>query len=175
MKPSLFLLIGLVTLLTQTGLAQPNRTTLATDPVFTIIAARRIQYPPVMAKRAIYGRVWAGFQIDEEGHIQDVSLLYPLMVPKVSKAYGLSYEIEAGLKHMLPLNPRYAGNYLLPVAFCFTHHNESPNPLIPTNQLPTNFDAGDRTLLFTHQLIPEWIDTTHPTAWQPGQTASRFA
>ncbi len=127
--------------------AQIASTQLDQDPVFTQVVSHRIHYPVKPASRAIYGRFYAGFDIDETGHIRNISVLYPKMSTQMRKLYGFDYEIQTGLKRMPPLKPSLAGSYVLPIAFCFTHYGESPNPIIPTNVLPQSYQVGDRILL----------------------------
>ena len=143
------LLISISLLLAQTAVAQRVRPSLDLDkdPVFASVASHRIHYPVKPASRAIYGRFYAGFRIDEDGHIQDISVLYPKMSTKMNKLYGFDYEIKSGLRRMPPLNPGLAGNYILPIAFCFTHYGEGANPIVPTNVLPQGYDVGERILL----------------------------
>ncbi len=134
-------------ILSRMAVAQRVPVPLDNDPVFANVTAHRIHYPVKPASRAIYGRFYAGFTVDERGHIQDISVLYPKLGPQLSKRYGFDYEILTGLKHMPPLNPRLAGTYALPIAFCFTHYGEGALPIVPTNTLPASYNLGDRTLL----------------------------
>ena len=143
--PSLILLSLL--LLSRVSYAQIASTALDQDPVFSQVVAHRIQYPVKPAARAIYGRFYAGFDIDETGHIRNISVLYPKMSTQMSKLYGFDYEIQKGLKHMPPLKPDLAGSYIVPIAFCFTHYGEGSIPHIPTNVLPQGYSVGDRVLL----------------------------
>ena len=143
----LLLIVTVLALFPPSARAQINESGLDKDPVFAAVAARQIYYPNILSRQALYGRVWVGFQVDNRGRIQGVRLVYPQMSSLKSKRYGIDYEVRRGLKHLPPLNPAYEGQYLLPVAFCFLHHGENPNPLIPTNQLPVGVDTGDRTLL----------------------------
>lgn len=141
-----FAILGLV-LGCRLALAQIASTALNQDPVFTQVVTQRIHYPVKPAARAIYGRFYAGFDIDSAGHIRNISVLYPKMSRQMSKLYGFDYEIQRGLKHIPPLKPSLAGSYLLPIAFCFTHYRESPSPIVPTNVLPKGYQLGDRVLL----------------------------
>jgi len=145
-KLTVSILLGLISLSLLTN-AQISSTALNQDPVFQQVVTQRIHYPVKPATRAIYGRFYAGFTIDQQGHIRAISVLYPKMSTKMNKLYGFAYEIQVGLKHMPPLNPSLAGHYVLPIAFCFTHYGEGPNPLVPTNVLPTGYEVGDRILL----------------------------
>ena len=137
------ILVGLL-LLSQLVSAQDAPAALEQDPVFNQTITQGIQYPAEPASRAVYGRFYAGFSIDETGHIRDVSVLYPTVSTRMSKNYGFDYEIEEGLKRMPPLSPALAGKYLLPIAFCFTHYREGPNPIVPTNVLPRSYDNKER-------------------------------
>ncbi|MVM29944.1 hypothetical protein GO755_07865 [Spirosoma sp. HMF4905] len=139
-----FLSLLLVSRLT---IAQFASTALDQDPVFTQVASHRIHYPVNPASRAIYGRFYAGFDIDPQGHIRNISVLYPKMSTQMRKLYGFDYEIQTGLKHMPALKPSLAGSYVLPIAFCFTHYGEGANPIVPTNVLPHGYQIGDRILL----------------------------
>lgn len=134
-------------LLSQRVSAQNAPAALEQDPVFNQTIAQGIQYPAGPASRAIYGRFYAGFSIDETGHIRDISVLHPAVSTRMSKNYGFDYEIEEGLKRMPSLSPTLAGKYLLPIAFCFTHYREGPNPIVPTNGLPRGYESTDRILL----------------------------
>ena len=141
--------IGLLSLwiLSRPAIAQIASVALDQDPVFNQVASHRIHYPAKPAQMAVYGRFYAGFSIDQKGHIQDISVLYPKLSTRLKKAYGFDYEILNGLKHMPPLKPSLAGNYVLPIAFCYTHYAEGANPIVPTNILPQTYNLGDRVLL----------------------------
>ncbi|WP_332368577.1 hypothetical protein [Spirosoma telluris] len=84
--------------------AQIASTAIDQDTVFRQVATHHIHYPVRPASRAIYGRFYAGFEIDSTGHIRNVSIIYPKMSIQMSKLYGFDYEIQRGLKHMPPLN-----------------------------------------------------------------------
>ena len=144
------------------------------DPVFTQVVAHRIQYPAKPATQAIYGRYYAGFRIDEQGHVQDVAILYPKMSTHISKQYGFDYAILKGLKQMPPLQPSLAGRYILPVAFCFTNYTEGPSPIVPTNVLPASLVTGDRIGLrevrvYASSPSSGWLLRGFPASRQIGQ------
>lgn len=147
MKNTLKLAILVLMLGSQVAVAQIASTALNQDPVFSQIVTHRIQYPVKPALRAIYGRFYAGFDIDSAGHIHNIAVLYPKMSRQLSKLYGFEYEIQTGLKHIPALKPSLTGSYLLPIAFCFTHYGEGPSPIVPTNVLPKGYQLGDRVLL----------------------------
>jgi len=147
LKNTLNLSILLLVLLSRLASAQIASTALDQDPVFTQVVSHRIHYPVKPASRAIYGRFYAGFDIDSAGHIQNISVLYPKMSIQMIKLYGFEYEIQTGLKHIPPLKPSLSGSYILPIAFCFTHYGEGSSPIVPTNLLPKGYQISDRVLL----------------------------
>lgn len=115
------------------------------DPVFHEVLARQIQYPRYsMRNFPLYGRVYAGFRIDAKGRIGNVTILSP-----GNTQSGFDNEVIQALKHMPSLNPRYAGNYVLPVAFCYLNRSQSPNTYCPLNHL-------DDRYLTERLLLQEW-------------------
>lgn len=147
MKKLTCLVVLSLMLVSQLTSAQIIAPALDQDPAFTQVVAHRIYYPAKPATRAIYGRFYAEFRIDEKGHVQDIALLYPKMSTRVSKQYGFESEIIKGLKQVPPLKPTLAGSYILPVAFCFTNYLEGPNPIVPNNVLPVSLVTGERITL----------------------------
>lgn len=147
MKNTLNLLTLIAFLFNRSAVAQIASTALDRDPVFTQVVTHRIHYPVKPASRAIYGRFYAGFDIDSAGHIRNISVLYPKMSTRMNKLYGFDYEIRTGLKHVPPLKPSLAGSYILPIAFCFTHYREGASPIVPTNVLPEGYQMSERILL----------------------------
>ena len=159
---------------TERSITQIFSADLDNDPVFAKVVSNQIYYPSKPASRAVYGRYYVGFTIDNVGHIQQVSVLYPKMSASVSKQYGFEGSILAGFRRMPPLNPRLAGSYVLPVAFCFTHFGEGPNPIVPTNQLPQEYSVGNRILLSEVKVFAESPSSTRalngfPPSRQIGQ------
>ncbi|AKD54895.1 hypothetical protein [Spirosoma radiotolerans] len=147
MKNTLNLSILVLVLFSRIAIAQIASAALDQDPVFTQVVTHRIHYPVKPASHAIYGRFYAGFDIDSAGHIRNISVLYPKMSTRMNKLYGFEYEIHSGLKHMPPLKPNLAGSYILPIAFCYTHYREGASPIVPTNVLPKGYQMSDRVLL----------------------------
>lgn len=116
MKPGYFLLLALVWQLTKAQ--QPAG--LGQDPVFTYVLARRIVYPPEAIYARVYtnSRIYTRFRIDSSGHIQDITTLNPS-----GTGYGFEQQITQALKHLPPLKPAYAGNYIIPVLFVYVYGN----------------------------------------------------
>ncbi len=114
---------------------------LSNDPVFNRVLMRRVIYPARAIRSATYGRIYAGFDIDASGHLQNVSILGPQ-----NTGAGFEYEISEALKRMPPLNPRYRGRYALPVSFVLTNWGESSEPRTPTGLLSARY-LTDRVLL----------------------------
>lgn len=121
--------------------AQVGSPALSTDPVFSKVLTRRIGYPPDGRRQSRYGRFYVGFDVDEQGQVQNVAVLSPIHEP-----YGFEQAVLAGLKKMPHLSTKYAGHYALPVAFVYTNYNESPNSHLPTNTLSADV-LGNRVVL----------------------------
>lgn len=99
---------------------------LSNDPVFNQVLMRRVIYPARAIRSATYGRIYAGFDIDSKGRIQNVLILCPQ-----TTGVGFEYEVSAALKRMPPLNPRYAGRYVLPASFVLTNWGKARNRTRP--------------------------------------------
>lgn len=131
---SLLLLVRLAT-------AQVINTKLDEDPVFTAVLSRRIIYPVHAEQVGMYAKVYAGFHIDQKGHIQDVSILNPVKI-----GYGFEEEVMKKLRLLPPLNPKYEGSYALPVTFAFVDYTNGTNAISPSGKLSSQYVAG-RVLL----------------------------
>ncbi len=114
---------------------------ISNDPVFTQALHQHIIYPGAAWIQAIYSRVYAGFDVDQQGRVRNITILSP-----DNAGIGFSEAVRAGLEKMPVLNPAFAGSYALPVAFTYTNQKESRQPHVPLNRLPDNRLAG-RTLL----------------------------
>lgn len=129
------------------SLAQVVHPALNDDPVFYKVLYNRIDYPINAINAHLFGRVYAGFRIDEKGKIQDITILSPgnTKGPGTMKT-GFEYVVCQALKHMPLLNPRYAGSYALPIAFCYSNRTENQAVRKPVNQLDAEH-LGNRLLL----------------------------
>lgn len=112
------------------GYCQPGNLALNNDPVFHKVLSRRVSYPIEAIRSATSGRIYAGFEIDAMGHIQHINIL-----SADQSGVGFENEIRTALKRMPPLNPRYAGRYVLPVAFVFTNAGENWEAKMPAKEL----------------------------------------
>lgn len=113
---------------------------LRNDPVFTQTLHQHMTYPEMAWTQAVYGRVYAGFEIDQRGRVKNVVVLSPANI-----GMGFVEAVRNGLEKMPDLGPSFAGVYALPVAFTYTNRNESETHT-PVNRLPADRLAG-RTLL----------------------------
>lgn len=111
------------------------------DPVFTQTLHQQIVYPGVAWIQAVYSRVYAGFEVDQQGRVKNVTILSPS-----NAGMGFVDVVRAGLEKLPILNPTFAGTYALPVAFTYTNQKESKQPHVPVNRLPDDRLTG-RTLL----------------------------
>ena len=124
------------------AVAQLIHPALDDDPVFHKVLYNRIDYPRnAMLYSHMYGRVYAGFHIDEKGKLTNITILSP-----GNTRSGFEYEVRQALKHMPSLNPRYAADYALPVSFCFVNREQSSALYSPVNRLDEKY-LGDRLLL----------------------------
>lgn len=116
------------------------------DPVFYVLAANNIQYPVGAIRNSIYGRIFTSLEIDSEGTVRNVHVIYPLMDKKSGKLLGFEEEIKAGLSKMPRLRIKNQGKYILPVSFVYTnvYHNTTD---YPTNRIPQEVMPKDYLLL----------------------------
>lgn len=137
--------LGLSTQLATAQLIQPA---LDQDPVFHQVLAKRVEYPRyTMRYFPLYGRVYVGFRIDEKGKLTDIALLSPN-----NDQAGFGPTVMQALKHMPSLNPRYAGQYALPVAFCYINPIVSDSLYRPVHRL-------EEKQLTNRLLLNEWTCT----------------
>jgi hypothetical protein len=114
---------------------------LSNDPLFTETIHQEIRYPDMAWTQAIYGRVYAGFDIDAQGKINTIVMLSPANI-----GMGFIEAVRNGLLKLPAQNPAFAGTYVLPVAFTYTNQTEKGQVHAPINRLPNDRFAG-RTLL----------------------------
>lgn len=91
-------------------------------------------------RNGIYAKIYAGFHIDVQGHVQEVVILNPDKV-----GYGLEDEVKRTLNRLPPLHPRYAGDYVVPFVFGYGAPGD-PNPIMPKGTLPAELMENRRLL-----------------------------
>ena len=132
-------------LATQLATAQLIRPALDQDPVFHQVLAKRVEYPRYSMRHfPLYGRVYVGFRIDEKGKMTNITLLSPSNAQS-----GFGPVVMDALKHMPSLNPHYAGEYALPVAFCYINPILSDSLYRPVNKLEEKY-------LTNRLVLQEW-------------------
>ncbi|MBN8826165.1 MULTISPECIES: energy transducer TonB [unclassified Spirosoma] len=114
---------------------------LMANPTFTQVLHQKITYPAFAQNQGIYGRVYAGFDIDKQGQITNVTILSP-----DNAGFRFDLVVRNALEKMPPVNPELQGKYVLPVAFILTNTKESNEPHIPVNQLPSDRMSGKTVL-----------------------------
>ncbi len=120
------------------------------DPVFAKVLKRRLAYPHRAGVQGIYERVYVGFNVNEKGHVGNVSLLSP---PGIN--HHFDHTVTTALRRMPPLNPRYAGRYAMPVVFALIdRHNGSDTLMPPVYAMPPG-SLENRTLLRSVYVIGE--------------------
>ncbi len=126
------------------GLMAADRLTklpLSVDPVFTQTLHDEISYPAEAWTKGVYSRVYAGFDIDDQGRIKNIVLLSP-----TNAGFGFAVIVKNALEKLPPVAPALHGHYALPVAFVYTNATEKTGPHVPVNHL-TDARLVGRTLL----------------------------
>ncbi|QHV99849.1 hypothetical protein [Spirosoma endbachense] len=114
---------------------------LSQNPLFNQLLHSKISYPNWVGNQGIYGRVYAGFEIDSLGKVSRVAILSP-----DNAGFGFAQLVQNALEKLPNLDPTYIGNYVLPVTFTFTNSYEQAGPHIPINRLSAD-RVGDRIVL----------------------------
>lgn len=126
-------------LLTYGSVAQDTTRRVDRDPVFMAVLARQLGYP--LNAEGAYARIYAGFSIDEKGRVRNIAILNPVKI-----GYGFEEEVVSSLKRLPSLNPRYVGDYVLPVSFVYVNYEKNASETIPEGTLPAWYFAN-RTVL----------------------------
>ncbi|MBC8151503.1 MAG: hypothetical protein H7Z72_01195 [Bacteroidetes bacterium] len=133
MKPHYLLA---VVLLAQWAAAQNAPVRLDQDPVFVSVLARQIAYP-LKAAPGAYARIYAGFSVDAKGRVGKVTILNPVKI-----GYGFEEEVTLGLKRLPVMNPRYQGDYVLPVLFAYVNYADYAKETVPDGTVPDWYFAN---------------------------------
>ncbi|WP_435352632.1 hypothetical protein [Emticicia sp. SJ17W-69] len=115
-------------------------------PVFYAYASKNIDYPIGAIRGSVYGRIYAAFEINPNGEIKNVNVVYPLVGKKISQKLGFEAEIVSGLSKIPNLTHVNAGKYILPIAFVYKniYYGEEN---YPTNNVSEGFFSKDYQLL----------------------------
>ena len=118
-----------------------NKQPLSNDVQFKQVLHERITYPALARYNNAYGRVYAGFEVSDQGIVKNIVMLSP-----DNGGAGFVETVRGALEKLPHLNPALHGNYVLPVVFTYTNLAEKTGAHIPLNQLsPDRLD--NRTLL----------------------------
>ncbi len=120
------------------------------NPLFFKLAERHIHYPINAIKVSLYGRIYTKFTVNKIGKIENIEVFFPVMKPEYDKLIGFTKSIKSGLSKIPLLGIGYDGEYIVPIAFIFTNHRDSPEIAYPKNRLPNDFDTEHRK--FLHEL-----------------------
>ncbi|AUD05676.1 hypothetical protein CWM47_29840 [Spirosoma pollinicola] len=121
--------------------ARINRAHLSKEDVFRQIFQNKISYPGWVGNQGIYGRIYAGFDIDSLGYVKNVVILSPDNI-----GFGFTSEAKKALETMSNVAPAFQGRYALPVTFTYENAKEKTGPHIPVNRLPDD-RLNKRTVL----------------------------
>lgn len=118
-----------------------SKAPLSKDPDFTNDLHHKIVYPSSAWTQGIYGRVYAGFEVSQQGRIENVVILSP-----GNGGAGFIESVKSGLENLTKVNPAFSGKYALPITFTYTNSKENTGIHKPVNRLPAN-RLEDRTVL----------------------------
>lgn len=113
---------------------------LSSDPAYLQPLVRTTRFPMEAQRNGIYAKIYAGFHINTQGHVEDVVILNPEKV-----GYGLEDEVKRTLNRLPPLHPRYVGEYVVPFLFGYGAPGD-PNPILPKGTLPAELMENRRLL-----------------------------
>lgn len=108
-----------------------NKLPLSVDPVFTQTIHEKIKYPDYARTQGIYGRVYAGFDIDERGTAKNITILSP-----ENAGFRFDVVVRNALEKLPVVDPVLRGKYVLPVAFTLSNAKETKQTQTPVNRLP---------------------------------------
>lgn len=128
---------------TRATVAQVTDYTLDQDPVFKTVLTRRLTYPNQASWSSMYARIFVGFSVDERGRVKQISVLNHM---SRGTRFGFEPAVITALKKLPSLNLRYAGNYLLPVAFIYVDYRHKDKPYVPKDTLYQQY-VTDRIVL----------------------------
>lgn len=107
------------------------------DPVFSTVLSRRITYPANAQQAGIYATIYAGFRVDQHGHLQNISILNPVII-----GYGFEEEVIKKLKLIPPLQSKYENDYVLPVTFALVDYTNRGAIMSPPDKLSDVYFKG---------------------------------
>jgi len=114
---------------------------LSTNPLFSRVLHGKILYPEYARSQGIYGRVYAGFEIDQQGNVKNIAILSP-----DNGGFRFDIVVKSALEKLPKLDPTLQGKYALPVAFTYTNTKQTTGPHVPVNYLSPDRLEG-RTVL----------------------------
>ncbi len=117
--------------------ARKDLRNLPKDEAFKAMFRNRITYPAGAGYQGIYGRVYAGFDVDSLGKVRNVVILSPDNV-----GFGFIEAVKKMLERLSDVNPTFRGHYALPIAFTYTNSNDKTGTHWPLNRLADNYLDG---------------------------------
>ena len=115
-------------------------------PVFYAYATKNIDYPIGAIRGSVYGRIYATFEINPNGKVKNVNVVYPLIGKIISQKLGFETEIISGLSKIPNLRNANAGKYILPIAFVYRNIFYG-DEIYPTNKISEDYLSKDYQLL----------------------------
>ena len=125
------------------------------DEAFKEKLTGQIAYPAKAGFQGIYGRVYAGFDVDSLGRIRNITVLSP-----ENSGFSFTDEVKKSLETMSAVSPALRGHYALPVTFTYTNSKEHSGLHAPVNQLPDD-RLGNRILL--KEVLVPYVTSSYVT------------
>lgn len=138
-----------------------NRPILSRNPLFNAFLHNQLKYPNQAWNNGVYGRVYAGFEVNEDGQVTNITLLSPDNI-----GFGFDQIVKQTLGKFPKVKPEYVGKYVLPVAFTYTNRQDKETSYVPVNKLSDDRFEG-RTVLeeFTVPVIVSKPSVTSREVW----------
>ncbi len=113
---------------------QAQKPALSKDRAFYRTLRTQLHYPKQASQKRVYGRVYIGFEINNQGQIKNIQPQSPDNV-----GYGFIDEVVGALGKIQNMDTAYSGSYILPVTFEYLKSTDSgiivlgPQTILPAD------------------------------------------
>lgn len=136
---------------------QINGSTLVSNPAFYQVVAKQVRFPAAEQRLGKSVRVYVGFTLTGKGTYQDVAVVNLGLIDE-----SLKQEVDR-LWHVLPRqDPKYAGDYVIPIAFMLGEGK--PDRLKPISDQEAQFNKQGSYTLLKEVSVTGWIECERRTS-----------